>query len=148
MTMKLITAATLVLLSTGIAHAAWTGEQFAKTYTDQGYTRVEVKLMPNQAKVEAFKAGTKLEVIHDIETGAVLKREETVARVGENTGAGVFVRNDDRRGRGWDDDSRHSHARHHHDDDDHYDDDRYDDDRYDDDDHDDDGRRGRGRGRD
>jgi hypothetical protein len=143
MTMKLLTAATLVLLSTGLANAAWTGEQFAKTYTDQGYTRVEVKLMPNQAKVEAFKAGTKLEVIHDIETGAVLKREETVARVGENTGAGVFVRNDDRRGRGWDDDSRHSHARHHHDDDDHYDDDRYDDD-----DHDDDGRRGRGRGRD
>ena len=142
MTMKLITAATLVLLSTGIAHAAWTGEQFAKTYTDQGYPRVEVKLMATQAKVEAFKAGTKLEVIHDIESGAVLKREETVARVGENT-AGVFGRNDDRRGRGWDDDSRHSQARHHHHDDDHYDDDRYDDD-----DQDDVGRRGRGRGRD
>lgn len=140
MTMKLITAATLVLLSTGLANAAWTGEQFAKTYTDQGYTRVEVKLMPNQAKVEAFKAGTKLEVIHDIETGAVLKREESVARPGERTTAGVFVRTADRGGRGWDDDSRHT--RHHHDDDHH------DDDRYHDDDHDDDGRRGRGRGRD
>lgn len=142
MKIKLLTAAALLMISTGLAQAAWTGEQLAKTYTDKGYTRVEVRLMAGFAKVEAFKAGTKLEVIHDIETGSVLKREQSVARVGENTSPGVFVRDrraedghrsgdDDsgRRGRGSDDDSDDS------------------DDSYDDSD-DDSGRHGRGRGSD
>lgn len=142
MKIKLLTAAALLMISTGLAQAAWTGEQLAKTYTDKGYTRVEVKLMAGVAKVEAFKAGAKLEVIHDIETGSVLKSEQSVARVGENTSPGVFVR--DRRAedgrRGGDDDS----GRHGRGSDDDSDDS---DDSYDDSD-DDSGRHGRGRGSD
>jgi len=126
---KLLTAMAIVLLSSGLAQAAWTAEEFARSYTALGYTRVEVKMLAGVAKVEAFKAGAKLEVIHDITTGAVLKREKSVARVGESTTPGVFVRTDVRgsaRDDDWDD---------------------HDDSFGDDDDHDD-GHRGRGGGRD
>ena len=127
---KLLTAMAIVLLSSGLAQAAWTAEEIARSYTALGYTRVEVKMLAGVAKVEAFKAGAKLEVIHDITTGAVLKREQSVARVGQNTAPGVFVRKDARgsatRDDDWDDD---------------------DDSFGDDDDHDDD-HRGRGRGSD
>ncbi len=149
---------------------ALTVEQAVADLQAAGYTRIEVKRGLSQMKVEAIRGSEKLELVLDRATGAVLKREAEAVRAGENTAAGVSIRD---RGRdfvrvsgggvtesGDDDGGRHGRGR---DDapgddsggergrgsddgagDDRDDDDRDDDDR-DDDDRDDDNR-GRGRG--
>ncbi len=75
------------------ALAAWDVDVVTQQYVADGYTRVEVKIGPTQAKVEAIKDGTKLEVIYDLATGNVLKRETEAVESDDNTRPGVFVRN-------------------------------------------------------
>lgn len=120
MKFRLLAATAFLLASTTLASAAWTGEQIAQRYADDGYTRVEVKVALTQAKVEAIKDGVKIEAIYDLETGEMLKLERESVEPGENLSPGVFVRredkvafidgpdedddDDDRRGRGSDDD--------------------------------------------
>ena len=62
-------------------------------YVADGYTRVEVKIGPTQAKVEAIKDSTKTEVIYDLATGTVLKTETETVDDDDSTAPGVFVRN-------------------------------------------------------
>jgi hypothetical protein len=144
---KTLTAMAFGLIFAGHMAFALTADQVVTDLQAAGYTRVEVKVGPTQMKVEAIRGTEKLEIVYDKATGAILKREIETVRPGENTAAGVSIRDrgrdfvrgtgrarssddnrsdrsDGRRGRGHDD----SHA----------------------DDHDDDrgGDRGRGRGRD
>lgn len=75
------------------ALAAWDVDAVTQQYVADGYTRVEVKIGPTQAKVEAIKDGTKLEVVYDLATGNVLKTETEAVESDDNTLPGVFVRN-------------------------------------------------------
>lgn len=124
----LMTTAAAIFAGT-MAFGAITSDSVISDFQSQGFTRVEVKVGPTQMKVEAIRGTEKVEVIYDIASGAVLKREVGTVGPLENTTPGVQVRD---RGRdflrGGDDSS----------DDDNGDDDNGDDDNGDDDDSDDD----------
>ena len=75
------------------ALAAWDVDAVTQKLVADGYSRVEVKIGPTQAKVEAIKDGTKTEVIYDLATGNVLKTETQAVEAGDDTAPGVFVRN-------------------------------------------------------
>lgn len=92
MKLKIMTAAVLLLASTSLSQAAWSSQQVIDDYRAQGFTRVEVKLSATQAKVEAIKGTEKVEVIYDLATGAILKKETGTVRVGETTASGTFIR--------------------------------------------------------
>lgn len=94
MKLKLITAVALLLVSTSMTQAAWSSQQVAEDYQSQGYTRIEVRLTQTQAKVEAIRGTEKIEVIYDLATGAVLKKQTETVKAGEDTTPGVFVRDE------------------------------------------------------
>ena len=50
MKLHVMGAIALLLTTTTMTQAAWTGEDIAKEYTQQGYTRIEVKLSPEESK--------------------------------------------------------------------------------------------------
>lgn len=81
------------LMMTTPALAAWDVDAVTQKLVADGYTRVEVKIGPTQAKVEAIKDGTKTEVIYDLSTGNVLKTETQAIEADDDTAPGVFVRN-------------------------------------------------------
>ncbi|MEQ1771188.1 MAG: hypothetical protein ABL879_15255 [Devosia sp.] len=110
MKFRILAVAAMLLVTTSLAQAALNVDAVTAQLTTDGYTRIEVKIGPTQAKIEAIKPdGTKLEVIYDLATEAVLKSETGTARPGENVTPGVFVRNEDSDflsgGGGGDDDS-------------------------------------------
>jgi hypothetical protein len=125
--MKRTLMMTAALIFAGsMSFAAINTDTIATDLQAQGYTRVEIKKGITQIKVEAIRGTEKLEVIYDIETGAILKQEVETVRPGEDTAPGVSVRERNRdfvRVRDNDDD-----------DDDNDDDDNDDDDNDDDDD--------------
>lgn len=84
------------LLLTGQAALALTSEQVIDDLTAQGYTRIEVRNGLTQTKVEAIRGTTKLEVIYDQATGAVLKTETEAVEPGDDTTPGISVRNRNR----------------------------------------------------
>lgn len=96
-----------LIFAGSMSFAAINTDTIATDLQAQGYTRVEIKKGISQVKVEAIRGTEKLEVIYDIETGAILKREVETVRPGENTAPGVSVRERNRdfvRGRSNDDD--------------------------------------------
>jgi uncharacterized membrane protein YgcG len=101
----LMTTAAAIFAGT-MAFGAITSDSVITDFQSQGFTRVEVKVGPTQMKVEAIRGTEKVEVIYDIATGTVLKREVGTVGPLENTTPGVQVRD---RGRdfvsGGDDDS-------------------------------------------
>lgn len=156
---RLLGLATAVTLYAGAAFAAINGNQLADDYLAEGYDFVEVKVGLTQTKVEAIRGTTKVEVIYDNETFAIIKTERETAD-GDDVGrTGKQVRNigrdfeddddgDRRGGRGRDDDDDDHGGRDHDDDDDNDDDDDDGDSNDDDDDDDDDDNSGSGSGRD
>lgn len=72
---RLLCYTAAIALTSGAAFAAIDGNQLADDYLASGYSFVEVKVGPTQTKVEAIKESTKVEVIYDNETLAVLKEE-------------------------------------------------------------------------
>jgi hypothetical protein len=78
-----------------MAFAAISPDTIATDLAAQGYTRIEIKQGLTQIKVEAIRGTEKLEVIYDIETGAVLKSETGEVYQGENTSAGVEISTED-----------------------------------------------------
>lgn len=74
----ILTTTALVSLSVGLASAEVVADGIVQSLQTQGYTAIEVLIGPTQLKVEAYQPGTKIEAIHDLATGAVLKME-TVA---------------------------------------------------------------------
>jgi hypothetical protein len=159
---RLMLLSSALVLSASMSFAAVTANDLVTSYQAQGFTRIEVKTGLTQIKVEAVKGTTKLEVIYDAATGAILKQESERARRSDR-GTGVELSTENRdfldgSDDDWDDDDHSSNYDH---DDDHSSNDDHDDDHSgndddddddhsgnDDDDDDDDGRgRGRGRGR-
>ena len=128
---KLMMTTMAGVFAASMSMAAITTDAIVSDFQAQGFTRVEVKVGPTQMKVEAIRGAEKVEVIYDIASGAVLKREVGTVGALENTTPGVQIRD---RGRDFlrdgDDDSN--------DDDDSDDDDSDDDDSDDDNDDDDD----------
>lgn len=96
MKLRILGALAMFWMSTSLAQAAFDATAVGQQYLDQGYTRVEIKLGPTQAKVEAIKDSTKIEVIYDIATGDVLKSETGPVDGGDSVSPGVFVQNRDR----------------------------------------------------
>ena len=82
-------------LAAGMALAQDATQTAVDQFTADGFTRVEVKVGPTQTKIEAIKGDTKVEVVIDRATGAVLKRETETVTPGENVSPGVFVDTDD-----------------------------------------------------
>jgi len=137
MRLRVLGLAAALMMTTSLAQAAWDVDAVTQSYLDQGYTRIEVKIGPTQAKIEAIKDGTKLEVIYDLATGDVVKTETDAVEADDNTTPGVFIRKDDEDfgGGGSNDDSDDDMNDDHGGDDDGSDDDSGDDDSGDDDHH-------------
>lgn len=89
--------AAVFALAASIALAQDATQSTVDQFQADGYTRIEVKVGPTQTKIEAIRGDTKVEVVIDKATGAVLKREVETVRPGENTTPGVFIdsRDDD-----------------------------------------------------
>jgi hypothetical protein len=104
-TRALLLSAALVLTAP-MAMAAVTTTEVVDSYRSQGYSWIEVKQGPTQIKVEAVKGSEKVEVVIDIETGAVLKQETERASTRDQgrTGVDVSTRDEDFVGRDDDDD--------------------------------------------
>ena len=90
---KLLCYTAAVTLSAGAAFAAIDGNQLANDYLSQGYTFVEVKIGPTQTKVEAIKDASKVEVVYDNETGAIVKQETEAVSGDDATQTGSEVTN-------------------------------------------------------
>ncbi len=146
---KFLHAAAMLMMSATLSNAAITSDDLVAQYQAQGYTRIEIKVGPTLAKVEAIKDGQKVEVLYDLVTGAILKTETEQVQAGDDVSPGVEVRNvsdeklDDDKGRGRsdgeDDDDSNDDNDDDSGDDDSGDDDGGDDDSGDDDSGDDDG---------
>lgn len=115
----MVMAPAVLAQSTAVAAPAGvSADSLAAKYQADGYSRIEIKVGPSQAKVEAFKGDVKLEETYDLASGRIIKSETYYPVSGQTPSPGVFVRTlDDNPGRGRDDDSGH------HSDDDHGDDD-------------------------
>ena len=92
MKLRILSLVAALMLTTP-ALAAWDVDAVTQKFVADGYTRVEVKIGPTQAKVEAIKDGIKTEVVYDLATGDVLKTETEAVGSDDNTAPGVFVRN-------------------------------------------------------
>ncbi len=104
MKFRLIAAAAVVLMTTSFAQAAFNADDIAAQYQSDGYTRIEIKIGLNTAKVEAFRGTTKIEVTYDLASGTVIKTETETFANAPNVTPGVFVRTESESGRGSDDD--------------------------------------------
>jgi hypothetical protein len=90
---RLLCYTAAIALSTSAVFAAIDGRALADAYLAEGYDFVEVKVGPTQTKVEAIKGVSKIEVIYDNETQAILKQEDETAD-GDDVGrTGSQVRN-------------------------------------------------------
>jgi hypothetical protein len=101
-------AATLIL--SGTAQAQSFADRLVSQFSEQGFTRMEVKNGPTQTKVEAIRGNQKVEVVYDQATGSIIKQESQRVRSGDDRSAGVEIRDrdsdfvDDRDGAGRADD--------------------------------------------
>lgn len=90
---------TLMAAVFALAAGATLAQDATQAAVDQfkadGYSRIEVETGPTQTKIEAIKGDTRVEVVIDNATGAVLKRESEAVEPGENVAPGVFVETDD-----------------------------------------------------
>lgn len=90
---------TFMAAAFALAAAAAPAQDATQAAVDQfkadGYTRIEVETGPTQTKIEAIKGDTKVEVVIDNATGAVLKRETEAVEPGENVTPGLFAETDD-----------------------------------------------------
>ena len=107
-TLLCLTAA--AAMSATMAFGQVTADSIVSDFQSQGYTRIEIKVGLTQIKVEAIRDATKVEIIYDIATGAILKQEIEAVRPGEDTAPGVSIRIRNRDflgGHGGDDDGDH-----------------------------------------
>ena len=90
---KLLSFTAAIALSAGMAFAAIDGNALADKYLEEGYTYVEVKVGPTQTKVEAIKGDTKLEVVYDNESGAIIDSETDGVEADDAAKVGKEVKN-------------------------------------------------------
>ena len=101
---RLMLLSTALIFSATVSMAAITADELVAAYQAKGYTHIEVKTGLTQIKVEAVKGNTKVEVIYDAATGAILKQESERAERDER-GTGVEVSTEDHDFLGDDDDN-------------------------------------------
>ena len=90
--MKRILLTTAFSLVAGLAQAGITSTQVVDLFTSQGYTNIEVTTGLTQMKVEAVMGSVKLEVIYDLNTGAILQQENSVVRGSTPSGGATEVK--------------------------------------------------------
>jgi hypothetical protein len=88
---KLLLSAAFVCFGS-IAMAGIATDQLVASFQSAGYTHIEIKTGVTQMKVEAVSGTTKVEVIYDIATGAIIKQETSTVGALENTAPGVEVK--------------------------------------------------------
>lgn len=90
--MKTFLMISTLALGMGLAQASWalTANDLVTAYQNDGFSSIEVTTGLTQIKVEAVKDGTRLEVVYDIATGAILKQESRAARP-QDTRGGVEI---------------------------------------------------------
>ena len=91
---RLMLLSTALIFSATMSLAAITADELVLAYQAQGYTRIEVKTGPTQIKVEAVTGNSKVEVIYDALTGAILQQETSRANP-DDLGTGVEVSQED-----------------------------------------------------
>lgn len=130
---KFATAAFVTLLSAHAASSQSFTDRVVSTLKEEGFQTLEVKNGPTETKVEAVRGSTKLEVVYDRATGAIVEQEveRFVGTLNDNRPIEVKTEDHDfsDAARGRDDEDE--------DDEDDDDDDRDEDERDDDDDRDD-----------
>ena len=77
-----------------VAQAAINAQSVVDSLSAQGFSRIEVKTGLTQIKVEAVTGNSKVEVIYDALTGAILKQETSRANP-DDLGTGVEVSQED-----------------------------------------------------
>ncbi|CAN1548817.1 hypothetical protein MCELHM10_02086 [Paracoccaceae bacterium] len=79
-----LTTTALVGLTVGLANADAITDSIVQNLQNQGYTNIDVLIGPTQVKVEAYQPSSKIEVIHDLATGALLKQETETLEVDDD----------------------------------------------------------------
>jgi hypothetical protein len=93
---RLIFLTTAVAFSASMAMAATTSGDLVAAYKAEGYTKIEVTTGRTQIKVEAVKGNSKIEVIYDAATGAILNQESKWAkRSDRGNGVALATSSDD-----------------------------------------------------
>jgi len=90
----ILTTTALVSLTIASAHADTLADKVVQDLTARGYTSIEVSVGPTQLMVEGYQPTAKIEMIHDLVTGAVLKEEtETLdpAEINDDYTPGVEI---------------------------------------------------------
>ena len=87
---RLMLLSSALIFSATMSLAAITADDLVASYQAEGYTRIEVKTGLTQIKVEAISGSTKVEVIYDAATGAILKQQTRTVN-GANAGSGVQI---------------------------------------------------------
>lgn len=77
--LMMFTAAAALSANMAFAQAAIDPQSLADAYLAEGYSYVEVEVGPTQTKIAAVKGDTKVEVIYDNATGAIIKQESELA---------------------------------------------------------------------
>jgi hypothetical protein len=91
---SLMMTTAMVMVSGTMALAQVTPDDLGKKYREKGFDYVDVRVGPNQIKVEAYGFGQEVETIYDRQTGRVLETE-TYGLEGNPNGTGVRIRNVD-----------------------------------------------------
>jgi hypothetical protein len=89
-------AVAVTLIFAGAAHAQSFSDRLIDQFSEQGFTRVEVKNGPTQTKVEAIRGTEIVEVIYDRETGQIIKQETETVRQGDDQRPGFEIRDRNR----------------------------------------------------
>ena len=80
------------ILAAGSA-AALTPDEAIRALQADGFSRVELRVGPTQMKAEAIRGSEKVEIIYDLATGQILKKEIEPLRADDDTRPGVSIRN-------------------------------------------------------
>lgn len=88
---KLLLLSTGMIFAAGFACAATTADQLVSAYQADGYTTIEVTTGTGQIKVEAVRDTTKVEVVYDAASGAILRQEQSSVPASE-AGQGVEMK--------------------------------------------------------
>ena len=76
---KLFSTTAALILVGSAATAAITADQLSAAYQAKGYTAIEVVTGPSQITVDATFHQTRVEVVYDIASGAILSRNQSRA---------------------------------------------------------------------
>ena len=90
----LTTTAVIGLIASAAAATPFT-DQVVSGLQAQGFDRIEIVQGTTQLKVEAIRGTTKVEIIYDLATGAVLKQETETVVAGDDTTPGIEIDTED-----------------------------------------------------